>query len=268
MLYTSVSRTCQKIGTACTLRNYHFVLGAKCNTASSMIFFQLRSALSSGPPLLFPQDFYTPTHEKFSIMKLSDTRYTVRVGLSDVGVDELGEITQIKPLLRPGQVVPALSPLCEISWEGYRIVDIGEPCQHQNYWENVEGVRLLNSFPCTTVIQQFNECLLLDHHQRQERQKGQLLINSSDGIEEGNNDWIVELSVARTDHSADGTPTKEAPNSNNNIMQGAVQSSNRNESSTICLPTLLKELVNSGMVYTESAYATAFIDSNNDDGYD
>lgn len=102
----------------------------------------------------------TPTHEFVNIRGIQSEEVDVEVGLTDFGVDQIGNIGAINVHAKVGSPLAKGDPIADLSWTGFTITD-GDELYHTR-WENSKGERPLTApFPVIEV-QEVNEKALED----------------------------------------------------------------------------------------------------------
>lgn len=125
---------------------------------SSVLRQQARSVCSSAqlPKLLFsPPDhlWVSLTRDEAVGGGLTSPRaaWKLRVGVTERGFSDIGTITGLEALAKPGAPIAVGEPLLRILWEGHKISD-GDELYHTT-WENTEGEFVVNSPVAGTVVE-------------------------------------------------------------------------------------------------------------------
>ena len=101
----------------------------------------------------------------------------LRIGLTDRGALDIGDVVLTRPLVPPNSPVTAGSPIMRVQWEGMTISD-GDELYHTK-WRNVEGHVDLAS-PCDATVIEVNSDV-------------QAPLAGLEDVEGG---WLVELGLA------------------------------------------------------------------------
>mmetsp|Transcript_20249 Transcript_20249/g.26750 ORF Transcript_20249/g.26750 Transcript_20249/m.26750 type:complete len:184 (+) Transcript_20249:247-798(+) len=147
------------------------ILNRNCFKNLSGIKFRYQS-FSSSPFILF-----TTSHEVFQVVdKDQSVKPTIRIGISEFQLNNLGSINKISPLVEVGRVVDPSKPVCELEWDGFQISAADE--LYHTIWENASGTWTVSSFPLPTRLLRYNPEFLEKPSKLEE----------SDGL-----NWLVEL---------------------------------------------------------------------------
>jgi hypothetical protein len=125
---------------------------------ASMLRLQARRICSSAqlPKLLFsPFDHLWVSLQRDAAVGggLTSPRaaWKLHVGVTKRGFDEIGTMTGLEALAKPGAPIAVGEPLLRILWEGHKISD-GDELYHTT-WENTEGEFVVNSPVAGTLVE-------------------------------------------------------------------------------------------------------------------
>ena len=107
--------------------------------------------------------------------------HRVRIGLTERGIDDIGEVDAFERLASVGATVGQCDALLRIDWQAMRISD-GDELYHTR-WANIEGDHTISA-PCAATVIGFNEAAL----------SGKFAGGVLDAEE-----WLVELALTDTD---------------------------------------------------------------------
>jgi glycine cleavage system H lipoate-binding protein len=79
--------------------------------------------------------------------RVSESRW--RLGITDRGIEEIGDLVSVRPLLAAGESVEQQDGLMQIEWAGMMITD-GDELYHTK-WANVEGETTVRA-PCSATV--------------------------------------------------------------------------------------------------------------------
>ena len=111
-------------------------------------------------------------------LHLFDSVHVRQVGLTQRGLEELGDIESIDGPVARASLVKAGEPLVSLEWSGFKITEADE--LYHTVWENVEGVKQI-SLPVDASILEWNPRVLHDF----------------DAIQTEN--WIVRVTISDGD---------------------------------------------------------------------
>jgi glycine cleavage system H lipoate-binding protein len=84
----------------------------------------------------------------------------VQLGLTDFGVDQIGNIQALKLKAKLGEPLAKGEPICDLDWEGFIITD-GDELYHTR-WDNREGKHTIHAPFSILEVQEVNEKALKD----------------------------------------------------------------------------------------------------------
>ena len=107
--------------------------------------------------------------------------HRVRIGLTERGIDDIGEVDAFERLASVGATVGQSDALLRIDWQAMQISD-GDELYHTR-WANIEGDHTISA-PCAATVVGFNEAAF----------NGKYVGGVLDAEE-----WLVELALTETD---------------------------------------------------------------------
>ena len=76
--------------------------------------------------------------------------WKLHIGVTERGFDEIGSLTGVEALAKPGALIAVGEPLLRISWEGHKISN-GDELYHTT-WQNIEGEFMVNAPVAGTLV--------------------------------------------------------------------------------------------------------------------